>query len=179
MRLILLAILMMTCVNVQAQIYEVGTGSVHFHSDAPQELIRAQSGQLRGAIDVKKKSFAFRIIVSSFQGFNSPLQREHFNENYMETTRYPEGTFVGKIIEDVNVAADGEYDVRAKGKLTIHGLEQERIIKAHVSTKKGRMVITSEFTVTLADYNIKIPRVVYDKLAPEISVSVNATLRPR
>ena len=179
MRLILIAIVTAISINTNAQIFEVGSGAVHFHSDAPQELIKAQSAQLRGAIDVKKKTFAFRIIISSFQGFNSPLQREHFNENYMETNKYPEGTFVGKIIEDVDASKDGEYDVRAKGKLTIHGLEQERIIKAHISTKKGKMLVTSDFTVTLADYNIKIPRVVYDKLAPDISVSVNATLHPR
>ena len=110
-------------------------------------------------------------------GFNSPLQREHFNENYMESEHYPEATFTGKIIEDVDLARDGEYDVRAKGKLNIHGMEQERIIKGHVVTKNGKISLHAEFTVSLADHNIKIPRVVYDKLAPDISVTVNAVLK--
>jgi polyisoprenoid-binding protein YceI len=163
----------------EAKIYEVTNGIIRFHSDAPQELIKAQSAKLRGALDPEKKAFAFRIYMESFEGFNSPLQREHFNENYMESSKHPEAIFKGKIIEDIDLTKDGEYDVRAKGNLVIHGIEQERIIKAHVSSVKGTISISSDFIVTLADYNIKIPRVVYDKLAPEIKVSVNASLQPR
>lgn len=161
-----------------AQVYEVRTGLVQFHSDAPQELIRAESNALRGALDVRQNTFAFRISISTFQGFNSPLQREHFNENYMETMLFPEGSFSGKIIEDIDASQDGAYEVRAKGKLKIHGLEQERIIKARIATRDGKMVITTDFVVTLADHNIKIPRIVYDKLAPVINVSITATLLP-
>jgi hypothetical protein len=165
--------------SVCAQIYEVSNGTVHFHSDAPQELIRAQSLHLRGAIDVNKKAFAFRIRMISFQGFNSPLQKEHFNENYMESAKYPEAVFTGKIIENFDISKDGEYDVRAKGKMQVHGLAQERIIRAHVSTQNGAINISSNFIIPLVDHDIKIPRVVYDKLAPEIKISVNARLLPR
>jgi polyisoprenoid-binding protein YceI len=177
--LLLLGLYLLSCCPLRAQIYEVSKGLVRFHSDAPQELIRAQSGQLRGAMNVEKKSFAFRVRTTSFEGFNSPLQREHFNENYMESARFPEAIFTGKIIEDDDITKEGEYDVRAKGKLQIHGLEQERIIRVHVSTRKGVITVTSDFEVMLADYNIKVPRVVYDKLAPEIKVSVQASLHPR
>lgn len=176
LKLWLLLVLPLSGIAAKAQVYETRNGLVRFHSNAPQELIRAESSGLRGALDVQKRTFAFRISIGSFQGFNSPLQREHFNENYMETVRFPEGVFTGKIIEDIDAAKDGEYDVRAKGKLKIHGLEQERIIKAHISTRRGKITITSDFIVTLADYDIKIPRVVYDKLAPQINVSIAATL---
>src|SRR5438128_363339 len=115
MRAIALAMILITATtHLSAKIYEVTDGIVRFHSDAPQELIRAESGKLRGALDPEKKAFAFRIYMSSFQGFNSPLQREHFNENYMETPKYPEAQFQGKIIEDVDISKDGEYEVRAK-----------------------------------------------------------------
>lgn len=178
--LISIVTLSFICIHtLHAQLYEVTKGVISFHSNAPHELIHAESKQLRGVIDIAKKTFAFRISMLSFQGFNSPLQREHFNENYIESTKYPEAVFTGKIIEDANLAKDGEYDVRAKGKLNVHGLEQERIIKAHVSVQKSRINITSDFTVMLADHDIKIPRVVYDKLAPEINVSINASLQVR
>jgi hypothetical protein len=159
-------------------IYQADDGVVNFHSNAPHELIRASSDKLSCAIDVQKKQFAFSLSVRSFMGFNSPLQREHFNENYLESERYPEATFTGKIIEDDDFVKDGEYEVRAKGKMVIHGVSQERIIKAHVSTKNGKMNITASFVVALADHDIKIPRVVYDKLAPDIMVSVKAELKP-
>ena len=163
----------------QEHIYELGRGSIQFHSDAPQELIRASSDQLTGIVDIEKKSFVFRISIASFLGFNSPLQREHFNENYMETDIYPTAMFSGKIIEDVDFSKDGEFEVRAKGKLVIHGIAQQRIIKCHVSCKKGKVKVESDFIVLLADHNIKIPRIVYDKLSPEIQVSMIATLMPK
>ncbi|RYE26270.1 MAG: YceI family protein [Sphingobacteriales bacterium] len=160
-------------------IYEVRKGSISFHSDAPQELIRASSDKLQGVFDVSKKTFAFRIDIVSFIGFNSPLQREHFNENYMETSIYPRALFVGKVIEDTDLSKDGEYTVRAKGKLKIHGLERERIINVRINVSGKKILVRSDFVVLLADHDIKIPRVVYDKLAPEINVSVNAQLLPK
>ena len=156
------------------QVYETTSGVVRFHSDAPQELIKASSNQLKGIIDIRKKTFAFRVGISSFLGFNSPLQREHFNENYMETSFFPEASFSGKIIEEIDLSRDGEYVIRAKGKMKIHGVEQERIIRSLVVRKNGKISIQSDFIVLLADHSIKIPRLVSEKLSPEINVSVNA-----
>jgi len=178
-----LCVIFLLCVSshisiAQDGIFSTKTGKVTFHSDAPRELIYASSNELKGALDIKKKTFVFRISISSFNGFNNTLQQEHFNENYMETSFYPQSEFVGKIIEDVDLAKDGNYKVRAKGKLKIHGVEQERIIKVDISNRKGRLIVTSNFSVLLADYNIKIPRIVSDKLSPIIDVFVNCTLIP-
>ncbi len=159
------------------EVYEISKGMVHFSSTAPLELISADSKDLRGVLDVRKKTFAFKIPIVSFRGFNSPLQREHFNENYMESEIYPDATFRGKIIEDVTLEKDGEYKVRAKGKLRIHNIEQERIITVMIKTNSSKLNFHSDFTVSLIDHNIKIPRVVYDKLAPDIQVQVYGTLQ--
>jgi len=161
------------------QIYEVQNGNISFHSDAPKELISASSSGLKGVVDLNKKTFAFKIGIGSFLGFNSPLQREHFNENYMESSMYPEASFFGKIIEDVDLTKEGEYVIRAKGKLRIHGIERERIIRATVTSYKGKLSLKSEFTVLLSDHDIKIPKLVNNKLAPEISVTVDATMSQR
>jgi polyisoprenoid-binding protein YceI len=177
-----LMLLLGMCVGSSAvaqNLFEISKGKVDFHSRAPLELIHASSEDVKGVIDVKNKQFAFKVNIVSFEGFNSPLQREHFNENYMETKMHPGATFSGKIIEDVDLRKDGIYTVRAKGKLTIHGIEQERIINSQVTVKNNRISINSEFVVALADHSIKIPRVVYDKLAPDINVTVDATLLPK
>jgi polyisoprenoid-binding protein YceI len=97
--------------------------------------------------------------MNSFQGFNGPLQKEHFNENYIETGIYPDASFSGKIIEDDDLSKDGEYVVRAKGLLTVHGVSQERIIRSNLSVKQGKMKLNTSFTVLLVDHNIKIPRI--------------------
>lgn len=179
MRFLLALALLLSSVKCPAQIYEVFNGNVRFHSNTPQELIRAESNRLRGALDVSKNTFAFRVRVNTFEGFNSPLQQDHFNENYMESSLFPEAFFSGKIIENVDLRRDGTYQVRAKGKMQIHGFSQECIIEAQVRSINNRIDISADFFVILADYNIKIPRLVYDKLAPEIKVAVQASMHVR
>lgn len=157
-------------------VFGVNNGSISFRSDAPMELIKASSNQLRGIFVAEKKQFAFSINVNTFKGFNSPLQEEHFNENYLETDKFPRATFEGKIIEDIDLQRDGIYSVRAKGNLTVHGVVQERIIKCDLNIKNGVVSVKSNFTVLLADHNISIPKVVHEKLASEIKVEVRADL---
>lgn len=152
------------------------TGTISFRSDAPLEVIRAASNHLMGRIDEEKRTFAFQVLIRSFEGFNSGLQQIHFNENYLETDKYPEATFTGKIIEPVDFNAAGKYTVRAKGILKIHGVEQERIIKSDVVVSANKVHILSNFTVQLSDHNIRVPRVVHEKIAAEIKVTVEADL---
>jgi polyisoprenoid-binding protein YceI len=151
-------------------------GTVKFTSDAPLEKIVATSKVLRGVIEPAARTFAFTIDITSFQGFNSPLQRVHFNENYMESGTYPMATFTGKFIEDVTLTTEGSYEVRVKGKLKVHGVEKERIIKGHVEVTDSGMQISSTFTILLEDHDIRIPRVVYQKIAKVVTVEVTATL---
>ena len=156
--------------------YKISSGSISFRSDAPLELIKAQSSELKGLVIPDKKQFAFIINIKSFKGFNSPLQQEHFNENYLESNKFPVASFEGKIIEDIDFTKDGDYSIRSKGNLSIHGVVQERIIKCDVSIKNKNISIRSSFTVLLADHNIPIPKVVHEKLASEIKVDVKAEL---
>jgi polyisoprenoid-binding protein YceI len=117
----------------------------------------------------------FAVLIKGFH-FSSALMEEHFNENYMESNKFPVASFEGKIIEDIDFTKDGDYAVRAKGNLSIHGVVQERIIKCDVSIKNKNISIKSTFTVLLADHNIPIPKVVHEKLASEIKVDVKADL---
>jgi polyisoprenoid-binding protein YceI len=173
---IFLMVLLTGSKQLPQQVFNISKGSIAIQSDAPLELIKAASTDLKGKLDAAKKLFAFTIKISSFKGFNSPLQKEHFNENYLESGKYPDAFFKGKIIEDVDFGKDGTYTIRAKGKLNIHGVEQERIIKSNMTIKNGQITIKSNFTVLLADHNIPIPKVVHEKLASEINVEVTAVL---
>ncbi|GJM35658.1 MAG: hypothetical protein DHS20C18_46590 [Saprospiraceae bacterium] len=156
--------------------YATETGNIWFQSDAPLEVIEARSGAMRGIVDVDKNAFAFTVNIRSFEGFNSPLQKEHFNENYMESKRFSRAIFSGKIIEKVDLNKDGSYEVRAKGKLIIHGIEQERIIKGQLKVAGDEMQLETEFTVLLEEHNIEIPKIVFQKIAEEIRVKIKAKL---
>jgi hypothetical protein len=151
-------------------------GEISFVSNAELELIKASSRKLKGVMDVTSNQFAFSVQVNSFQGFNSELQREHFNEKYLESEKFPRMTFTGKIIEQVDITTDGVYDVRAKGDLEIHGQAQTRIIKSRIIVDEGLIRIEASFKVPLADHNISIPRIVNQKIATEIEVVVKADM---
>jgi hypothetical protein len=160
-------------------IYSCSNGKISFSSNAPLELINAESQELRGAIDLVKRTFAFTVKITSFYGFNAELQREHFNENYMESEKFPEATFKGKIIEEVDFSNETIYFVRAKGTLTIHGVEQERIINVTVTVKGNTVTCEAKFPVQLSEHNITVPKVVHEKIASEVIVEVNAVLQKR
>lgn len=150
--------------------------SMTFTSDAELEVITAKSDKVQGLIDPATNTFAFFVDVSTFHGFNSRLQREHFNEKYMESDKFPRARFSGKIIEPIDFGANGSYDVRAKGELEIHGQKQTRIIKARVIIDNQVLQIESVFYVPLTDHNISIPSIVSQKIATEIEVQFTATL---
>lgn len=166
------------CHSLHAQQkYTVSEAEISFTSDAALELIKATTDQVQGLIDPATNQFAFTVPIKSFRGFNSELQREHFNEKYMESDKYPKATFSGKIIEQVNFGQDGTYEVRAKGDLDIHGRKQTRIVRAKITIKNGLMNIESNFIVPLIDHNITIPDIVSQKIATEITVDLKASMK--
>lgn len=148
-------------------------GKANIKSEAPLELIKAESKTLRGAIDPATKSFAFTIRINSFEGFNSEIQQTHFLENYMEHKKYPQATFKGKFIEDIPFDTPGTYSVRAKGMLEIHGIAKERIIRGTLTLSEGSGRIQTHFLVPVADHGIIIPKIVMQKIAEEIDVDID------
>jgi hypothetical protein len=165
--------------SLLAQIYMCRDGNTRFTSEAPLEMIKAQSNKTVGAVDFGNKNVAFAVAINSFEGFNSALQKEHFLENYMESDKYPKATFKGKLIEDVDLTKNGVYSVRAKGIFNIHGIDKEKIVKVKMTVKDGAVDAESEFDVPLADHDIKIPKIVNQKIASVISVQFKATLKPQ
>ncbi|GAB4323667.1 MAG: hypothetical protein Kow00127_16330 [Bacteroidales bacterium] len=163
--------------NTSGSIYRTDSGYVSFVSKAPLEIISAESNQLKGVVDHTGRSFAFRVKVTTLEGFNSPLQREHFNENYLESERFPDATFNGVIIEDA-IPGEDWITVRARGSFQVHGITRERIIPCKIRIKNGKLQIHSRFTVLLNDHDIPIPKLVSEKIADEIEVTVRGTLTP-
>jgi len=156
--------------------FSTDNGEISFTSNAKLELINATSKKIQGILDPANGQFAFIVKVQSFEGFNSSLQQKHFNDKYMETDKFYDATFSGKIIEAIDFTKDGTYDVRAKGTLVIHGKKQTRIIPGKVQIEKGVVKITSDFTVPLADHDVQVPQIVNEKLATEIIVKLSVSM---
>ena len=162
--------------NAQRQLLSVKSGVVEFVSDAPLERISATSVSSSGILDVKDRDFIVRIPMRSFKGFNSPLQQEHFHENYVESKLHPNALFEGRIIEAVDLTVPGTYKVRAKGRFTMHGIARERNIPCVIVVGATDVSVQCAFDVPLADHGIRIPRVVHQKLAPTVRVNVDLRL---
>jgi hypothetical protein len=160
----------------QEVIYLTSNGKITFVSNAPLEMITATSDKMEGVIDANEMSFAFVVNIGTFKGFNNGLQQQHFYENYLETDKYPEATFSGKIIEHVDLRKAGTYMVRAKGQLNIHGRVKERIIRVELISSGTTIRARTVFYVPLIDHQIEVPRIVNQKIAQEIEVTVEALL---
>lgn len=174
---IILYFLLFSGLSVHAQKkFTIDKGEVSFTSNAKLEVIKASSDKVQGLIDPANGQFAFLVKIQSFGGFNSSLQKEHFNEKYMETEKFYDASFSGKIIEPIDFTKDGVYDVRAKGTLVVHGVRQARTITSKIKIDKGTLKIDSNFNILLADHGIKIPTIISEKIATEIIVTVNALL---
>ena len=156
---------------VLAQIYN-GNGTVDFISVAPLETIKASSDKLRGLLDIENQTFAFVLPVHSFEGFNSPLQQEHFNERYLETEKYPRTEFSGKMIGMDDCIPPCKITIYAKGKLELHGITRVRTIPVTIEWKDDVINASADFKVPLYDFNITLPKLLESKIANEIAVHV-------
>lgn len=173
-----LGIWMVSAQLTHAQLVSTLTGAASFFSSTPVEDISAQSKKLLGVLNTKTNELAFSITNTTFD-FPNKLMQEHFNEKYMESEKYPASTFKGKINESVDLTKDGEYNVTVTGKLNIHGVEQDRTIPGKIVVKDGKIKVTSDFIVKVADHKIAIPKLVIENIAEEIKVSIGAELLPK
>lgn len=175
--ILLIAVLMMGNMAF-AQKYMTRTGKVSFFSTTPVENIEAFNNEAAAVLDSKTGDVAFQLPIKSFK-FEKALMQEHFNENYMESDKFPKADYKGKItdISKVNFAKDGTYNVSSSGKMTIHGVTKDVTIPGTITVKGSEATMNSKFKVKTADYGIKIPSMVVTKVAKEIEVTVNSILK--
>jgi hypothetical protein len=155
-------------------LYVCKNAKISLYSKAPIEDIEAKSDNGTSVYNTATSDLAFSLPISSFK-FEKSLMQEHFNENYMESDKYPQATFKGKVSGTVDVSKDGTYPVTATGTLTVHGVSQNRTIPGSISVQKGVITMTSEFVVKCADHKITIPTIVFHNIAETIKINVSAT----
>jgi len=157
----------------QGQILSGQKGKVRLRGEAPQEIITAESSALAGKLDVSTKKFNFKQPLNTFSFSQGDLQKKHAEESYFEVKQFPNATFTGEIINDVALDKNGTYNVTARGKFMMHGIEKEMKIPAVIVVEDGKATITSKFNIYLSDYNIKIPRLVSLKVSQEFTVEIS------
>jgi hypothetical protein len=156
--------------------YLTKDGKVTFFSKAPIEDITAGNDQVLSIIDTNKGAMAISILMKSFL-FEKALMQEHFNENYVESDKFPKATFKGTILNFSNISsAPSKFQVR--GILTIHGESKEITIEGLFSKTGSGITATGDFTINLDDFKVKIPAIVAKNIAKNIKISFDFNHQP-
>jgi hypothetical protein len=171
---ILIAVIGLTSSALQAQkIYSTKTGKISFFSNAPLEDIEAKNSEVESKLSTSTGQIVFILLMKGFQ-FENQLMQEHFNENYVESSKYPKADFKGSItnIKDINFTKDGAYPASVTGMLTIHGVTKEVSSNGTITVSGGKVNAKSKFNVSLKDYNIG-GSLIGKKIANQIEITVD------
>ena len=153
------------------------TGSIGFYSRTPFEDIQAENNQVYAVLDRASHRLAFALLMRGFM-FPRELMQEHFNENYVESDKYPKASFTGGCSGEMDFSKDGIYEVVIKGDLSIHGVTRPLETTAQIEVKTDCIIGTASFKIDPENFNIKIPGVVREKIAREISLKINTKWIP-
>lgn len=176
-----IAFLLFFVVNSEmaAQIYMAKTGEISFYSEAKLENIDAKNTNAKPVMDTKSGKITVKVSMRAFK-FKSGFMEEHFNENYVESDKYPHAIFEGKIRDNdkIDYTKDGDYDVICDGKMSLHGQTKEISASGKLSIKSNKIYIDSKFKMALADYKIEIPAQRLANIAETVDVTVKAEMEP-
>jgi len=175
MKYITMILLAWLTVNQAGQdIYTCKNANVNLYSSAPIEDIEATATNGISVFNAGTGELDFSVPIRGFH-FPKALMEEHFNENYIESDKYPQATFKGKIQEHPDLSKDGTYPVTATGDFQVHGVTQTRTITGNLKVSNNVVTMTSEFMVKCADHHIEIPQIVFHHIAESIRIRVAAT----
>jgi hypothetical protein len=173
----IIPLFLLSLTSAVAQKAYTKNGLISFFSSTKMEDIKADNNQVLCVLNSQTGELQFSLLNKGFH-FAKALMEEHFNENYMESTKFPKSIFKGSIadISKVNFTKDGNYAVTVKGDLTIHGVTKNITTPGTITIKGGKINAASKFMAKLADYKISVPGTVKNNISESIEITVNCNL---
>lgn len=175
MKKVFLFSLILLSLQAVGQRYKTNSSHIRFFSSAPMEDIEAVNESATSIIDVETDAMVIVIPVKSFE-FEKKLMEEHFNENYLESEKFPKATFKGKIVDWSK--EKGVSKARAEGTLELHGVTNDISIEGEIDYSDEGIKISTVFPIKLKDFKIKIPKAVFYNIAEEVEVTANLEYKP-
>jgi polyisoprenoid-binding protein YceI len=178
-KVILVAFAVIASLNGFSQIYvsKDKAAQVKFFSETPMENIDATNQAVTSILNASNDSVVVKVPINAFI-FPKSLMQEHFNENYLESEKYPNSTFRGKLNEKVDFTKNGENKVTCTGNLYMHGVTKLITLNGTLKVADGKVMLDCKFPVKLKDYNIDIPKLVTQNISESVDVTMNATYSP-
>lgn len=173
---VICSLLMLAVTGASAQLFYTKNGSVSFFSSTTMEDIKANNNQVISILNTRTGEMQFSLLNNAFH-FKKALMEEHFNEDYIESAKYPKSSFKGSIsnLGQVDLSKDGVYTVSVTGNLTIHGVTKAVTVPGKLTVKGGTISASAIFKVSPKDYNITIPAAVRNNIAKEIEITVTCS----
>ena len=169
--------LLAATVSMAQDRYFTKSGKISFFSKSSLENIEAHNKSVTCVLDTKTGNLQFAVLMKGFE-FEKALMQEHFNENYVESHKFPKAEFKGQVVNNaaVNYTKDGSYPVVVKGTLTLHGVTRLVETQGTIIVKSGKIEADASFNVLLADYSITVPNLVKDNISKSININVDCSL---
>ena len=171
----ILAGLLFSFSNLHSQVLTFHHGEVEFYTETVMSDIEAVTKTAVVKLELQTGNFEATVNIQSFE-FEYDAMQEHFNEKYMESNKFPQATFKGKIVQDISNITD-EMEVDAIGKMTIHGVSNEIKVKVNISEKEGYTVVKCKIPVTFKDYKVEDPSILSKSVAKDVLINVNVYLK--
>jgi hypothetical protein len=178
-RILLIVLLLTGIIAANAQKYMTKNGFIGFYSHTAMEDIKGDNNQVVGLLDVSTGEMVFQALIKSFH-FDRALMEEHFNENYMESDKFPKSVFKGKItnLASIDFSKPGTYDAIVEGDLTIRDATNKITTKGTIEVTSGGINANAKFNIVPEDYKINIPGVVREKINKNLEVTVAMKYTP-
>jgi polyisoprenoid-binding protein YceI len=175
MKRILLSILTLalSASAMQAQkLYATKKGQLKFNATGGVEAIAAVNNQVDSKMVDKTGQIVFSVLIKGFK-FDNQLMEDHFNENYLESTKFPKADFKGFILNAASdFSKDGKHNITAEGTLTIHNVAQKVSVPGTLTITDGKAAVMATFKIKIKDYGIT-GLYIGDKIAPDAEIVLN------
>jgi hypothetical protein len=154
------------------------TGTITFEASVPSfEEVKAKNTAVTCVLNTTNGEIAALALMKGFR-FKVALMEEHFNENYIESSKFPKATFKGKIENfDISKISTTSKDYTIKGKLELHGKSKDITTIAKIKKTGTDIEVKTNFSVNVSDYDIEIPSVISKKVAKKVTIDCNFLLK--
>jgi polyisoprenoid-binding protein YceI len=159
--------------------YLTNEGNIIFFSHTTLEDITAENNEVASVIDADNGEVAIIVLMTAFE-FEKKKMQEHFNENYVESEKFPKATFRGAIVNngDVDYSTRAVYEVDIEGEMTIHGISKQITAKGSIEVLADGILAKTKFLLNPEDYGIKIPKVVRKNIAENMEIRIDLNHKP-
>src|SRR5690606_12657041 len=120
---------------------------------------------------------AIVVPISGLQ-FRKSLMQQHRSENYLESAKYRNATSE-EGVKSFEPKRSGNHRAIAKDVMNIHGVSKPVKIEGQIQKTAASIKMETKFPISVADYNIDIPKVVFYNIAEVVEVTAVFTFQEK